>query len=161
MDWTSGSSALFLSNPLTFLTEEIKTMKRLPLVITSVLALVLVTSIVSAPAFATPIYRVTLKGSLGPNQSKLVGPYSLNVGSTVHLVLSWTPATATLAFGVVPAASTGNIQGCTKTGGAGDCLVTIQTAGSYYLIVANRSSTATGTVNYTGYADIDLCPPCD
>ncbi len=137
-------------------------MKRLPLVMTLSLALVLIMSALSAPAaFATPIIHVPLSGTLLPNQSNLYGPYSLNVGSTVHLVLHWTPTTSTLAFGVVPAASTGNIKGCTKTGGSGDCLVTIQTAGSYYVIVANKSNTSTGTTTYNGYADIDLCPPCD
>jgi len=136
-------------------------MKRLALVTTAALTLVLVMSVISAPvAFATPIIHVPLSGNLAPNQSNLYGPYSLNIGSTVHIVLHWTPTTSTLAFGVVPAASTGNIKGCTKTGGSGDCLVTIQTAGSYYVIVSNKSPNSIIVTSYNGYADIDICPPC-
>jgi len=136
-------------------------MKRLSLVIYSVLALVLTMSVVSAPvAFASPVIHVPLAGNLAPNQSDVYGPYSLKVGSTVHIVLQWTPKTSTLAYGVVPAPSTGNIQGCQNSGGSGDCTVTIHTAGSYYVIVANKSPNSIIVTSYNGYADIDICPPC-
>ena len=135
-------------------------MKRLPLVITAALTLVLVMTVASAPvAFATPIIHVPLSGHLAPNQTDAYGPYSLRVGSTVHIVLHWTPTTSTLAFGVAPSTST-QFQGCTKSGGSGDCLVTIQTAGSYYVIVSNKSPNSIIVTSYNGYADIDLCPPC-
>ena len=136
-------------------------MKRHLLVISSIMTLILVLSVVSAPiASATPIIHVPLSGTLLPNQSNLYGPYSLRVGSTVHIVLQWTPKASTLAYGVVPAASTGTIQGCQNSGGSGNCNITIHTAGSYYVIVANKTSTSTGATTYNGYADIDICPPC-
>ena len=40
--------------------------------------------------------------------------------------------------GVAPSTST-QFQGCTKSGGSGDCLITLKTAGSYYVIVTNKS----------------------
>ncbi len=135
-------------------------MKRLPLVITLAVTLVLVMSVISAPVvLASPIIHVPLSGNLAPNQSNVYGPYSLHVGSTVYIKLNWSPATSTLAYGVAPSTST-QFQGCTKSGGAGECKITIQTAGSYYVIVKNVSPNSIIVTSYNGYADIDICPPC-
>jgi hypothetical protein len=135
-------------------------MKRLALVITAALTLVLVMSVISAPVvLASPIIHVPLSGNLAPNQSNLYGPYSLHVGSTVYIKLTWSPSTSTLAYGVAPSASS-QFQGCTKSGGAGECKITIQTAGSYYIIVSNKSPNSIIVTSYNGYADIDICPPC-
>jgi hypothetical protein len=60
---------------------------------------------------------------------------------------------------VAPSASS-QFQGCTKSGGSGECKITIQTAGSYYIIVSKRSPNSIIVTSYNGYADIDLCPPC-
>lgn len=102
---------------------------------------ILATANIANPNARSPV-------SLDPSQAKLFNIGTLSAGQVVNLRATWTPVTSELHIGLVlSTASSGELA--VVTGGSANLNATVPVAGTYYLMIANPSTTATLSVNYS------------
>ena len=76
---------------------------------------------------------------------------TLSAGQSVVINVVWTPGTSPIHIGLVKStSSTGNLV--SLTGGSKSITATVSSAGTYYLMIANPSSTTNLTISTLSYA---------
>jgi hypothetical protein len=92
----------------------------------------------------------SISGQLEPGACDVYGPLVLNLGSRVHVKLTWIPSTATLLVGLLDAIRR-NYAYRDVTGGQANIVFIAWDAGAYYLFICDKSPY---TVYYSGLVEI-------
>ena len=101
----------------------------------------------------TDIENLNSRGNiiLDASKAKLYNVGSLRAGQTVNINVVWGPSNYELHIGLVKSSSsTGNLA--VVRGGSASINATVPTAGTYYLMIANPSTTQALTVSHLSYA---------
>lgn len=89
--------------------------------------------------------------TLGSSTYKMYNIGTLSAGQSVDIAVSWTPGTSPVHIGLVKSSSsTGNLL--SLTGGSRSFTATVNSAGTYYLMIANPSTSVDLLVSYLGYS---------
>lgn len=76
---------------------------------------------------------------------------TLSAGQSVKITVTWKPVTSPIHIGLVKSSSsTGNLL--SLTGGNRSFTATVNSAGTYYLMIANPSSSVDLNIEYLGYS---------
>lgn len=76
---------------------------------------------------------------------------TLSAGQSVAITVTWTPGTSPIHIGLVKSSSsTGNLL--SLTGGSRSFTATVSSAGTYYLMIANPSTSVDLSIQYLGYS---------
>lgn len=89
--------------------------------------------------------------SLGASKAKLFNIGTLSADQTVTITVKWTPSNYNLHIGLVKStSSSGNLA--VVSGGSATINATVSSAGTYYLMIANPSTTQDLTISTLTYA---------
>lgn len=89
--------------------------------------------------------------SLPASTYKMYDIGTLSAGQSVVINVVWTPGTSPIHIGLVKStSSTGNLV--SLTGGSKSITANVSSAGTYYLMIANPSSTTNLTISTLSYA---------